>query len=74
LYILGAVPQLHSEISFDRFLVLVTRSGLQSLAGMIWIFDRLVEANILTKKEAATKLKELVARKFHFSKQSTLSY
>ncbi|PVD50404.1 hypothetical protein DC498_20000 [Terrimonas sp.] len=40
--------------------------------GMIWIFDRLVEANILTKKEAATKLKELVATNFIFQNNTSL--
>lgn len=40
--------------------------------GMIWIFDRLVEADILTKKEAATKLKELVATNFIFQNNQSL--
>ncbi len=34
--------------------------------GMIWIFDKLVEATILTKEEASLKLKELIARNFIF--------
>ena len=34
--------------------------------GMIWIFDKLVETNILTKKVAAQKLKHLVNTNFIF--------
>lgn len=40
--------------------------------GMIWIFDKLVETNILTKKEAANKLKELVAANFIFQNNKPL--
>lgn len=40
--------------------------------GMIWIFDKLVEANILTKKEAANKLKQLVATNFIFQNNKPL--
>ncbi|HRO46762.1 hypothetical protein [Agriterribacter sp.] len=40
--------------------------------GMIWIFDRLIEADILTKKEAATKLKELIATNFIFQNNQSL--
>lgn len=40
--------------------------------GMIWIFDRLVEPHILTKKEAATKLKELIATNFIFQNNPSL--
>jgi rRNA-processing protein FCF1 len=34
--------------------------------GMIWIFDTLLETSILTPKEAANKLKQLVATNFVF--------
>jgi predicted nucleic acid-binding protein len=34
--------------------------------GMIWIFDKLVEKSILTKREAVIKLKHLVAMNFIF--------
>ncbi|WP_290798245.1 PIN domain-containing protein [Flavihumibacter sp. UBA7668] len=40
--------------------------------GMIWIFDKLVEAAILTKKQAAQKLEELVATNFIFQNNKTL--
>lgn len=40
--------------------------------GMIWIFDKLVEANILSKKDAANKLKQLVATNFIFQNNKAL--
>lgn len=40
--------------------------------GMIWIFDKLVEANILSKKEAAVKLKRLVDTNFIFQNNKPL--
>lgn len=40
--------------------------------GMIWIFDKLVEANTLTKKDAANKLKQLVATNFIFQNNAPL--
>ncbi len=40
--------------------------------GMIWIFDKLVETNILSKKDAAIKLKELVATNFIFQNNQPL--
>ncbi|MDR1877508.1 MAG: hypothetical protein LBQ84_07775 [Flavobacteriaceae bacterium] len=40
--------------------------------GMIWIFDKLVEANILTKKNAANKLKQLVATNSIFQNNKPL--
>lgn len=40
--------------------------------GMIWIFDKLVEVNILTEKEAASKLKQLVATNFIFQNNQPL--
>ncbi len=40
--------------------------------GMIWIFDKLVEASILTKKEAAAKLKQLIATNFIFQNNQPL--
>lgn len=39
---------------------------------MIWIFDKLVETSILTKKEAATKLKQLVVTNFVFRNNQQL--
>ncbi|MFB5944229.1 hypothetical protein [Albibacterium profundi] len=40
--------------------------------GTIWIFDKLVEANILVKKQAASKLEELVATNFIFQNNKPL--
>lgn len=40
--------------------------------GMIWIFDKLIEANILTKKVAANKLEQLVATNFIFQNNKPL--
>lgn len=40
--------------------------------GMIWIFDKLVEANILSEKEAVHKLKQLVATNFIFQNNKSL--
>lgn len=40
--------------------------------GMIWIFDKLVESGTLTRKKAASKLKELVATNFIFQNNQPL--
>ena len=40
--------------------------------GMIWIFDRLVEASLLTPNEAANKLKQIVATNFVFRNNQPL--
>lgn len=40
--------------------------------GMIWIFDNLLEANILSEKEAVYKLKQLVATNFIFQNNKSL--
>ena len=40
--------------------------------GMIWIFDKLVETNILSKKQAALKLEELIAANFIFQNNKPL--
>ncbi len=40
--------------------------------GMIWIFDKFVETSVLTKKEAAIKLKQLVATNFIFRNNQQL--
>jgi rRNA-processing protein FCF1 len=40
--------------------------------GMIWIFDKLVEMSILTKKEAVNKLKQLVEANFAFRNNKQL--
>lgn len=40
--------------------------------GMIWIFDKFVEEMILTKKEAANKLKQLIETNFIFQNNSKL--
>ena len=40
--------------------------------GMIWIFDKLVEATRISKKEAASKLEELVASNFIFQNNKPL--
>jgi hypothetical protein len=40
--------------------------------GMIWIFDKLLEANIITPRVAATKLKQLVSTNFIFQNNKPL--
>jgi predicted nucleic acid-binding protein len=40
--------------------------------GMIWIFDNLVKDNILSKKQAALKLEELVSTNFIFQNNKPL--
>jgi len=40
--------------------------------GMIWIFDKLVEKSLLTKKEAARNLKQLTATNFKFQNNPQL--
>jgi len=40
--------------------------------GMIWIFDKLLETSVLTKKEAAIKLKQLVVTNFIFRNNQQL--
>jgi len=40
--------------------------------GMIWIFDKLVETSVLTKNEAAIKLKQLVDTNFVFRNNQQL--
>jgi len=40
--------------------------------GMIWIFDKLVEAALLSKKQMAIKLEELVANNFIFQNNKAL--
>ena len=40
--------------------------------GMIWIFDKFVETSVLTKKEAASKLTQLVATNFVFQNNQKL--
>lgn len=40
--------------------------------GMIWIFDKLLEASIITRKDAATKLKQLVSTNFIFQNNKPL--
>lgn len=40
--------------------------------GMIWIFDKLVEENILTKNDAANKLRQLVETNFIFQNNKPL--
>ena len=40
--------------------------------GMIWIFDKLLDANIISSKHAALKLEELVATNFIFQNNKPL--
>jgi predicted nucleic acid-binding protein len=40
--------------------------------GILWIFDKLIEKGILSKKEAAAKLKQLVATNFVFQNNQQL--
>jgi len=40
---------------------------------MIWIFDKLVETSALSKKDAASKLKQLVAMNFVFQNNQQLA-
>jgi hypothetical protein len=39
---------------------------------MIWIFDKLVDEDVLTKKEAAMKLKQLIEMNFIFRNNEQL--
>jgi hypothetical protein len=39
---------------------------------MIWIFDKFVEVSILTKKEAASKLKRLITSNFIYQNNPQL--
>jgi hypothetical protein len=41
--------------------------------GMIWIFDKFVETSVLTKKDAANKLTQLVATNFVFQNNQKLA-
>jgi len=41
--------------------------------GMLWVFDKLFEKTILSKKEAAAKLKQLVATNFVFRNNQQLA-
>ena len=41
--------------------------------GMIWIFDKLVETNILSKKHAVLKLEKLVETNFIFQNNKPLT-
>ena len=40
--------------------------------GMIWIFDKLIETSVLTKREAVNKLKQLVDTNFLFQNNQQL--
>jgi len=40
--------------------------------GMIWIFDKLIETSVITKKEATNKLKQLVATNLVFRNNKQL--
>jgi len=40
--------------------------------GMIWIFDKLIEANILLKNEAANRLQQLIATNFTYQNNKPL--
>ena len=53
-------------LSSDKTLRNYAKNKIIECHGMIWIFDKLVETLILTKKEAANKLTELIATNFVF--------
>ena len=47
-------------LSSDKILRTCARNKEIEYHGMIWIFDKLVEDRVLSKKEAVSKLKQLV--------------
>lgn len=53
-------------LSSDKTLRNCAKNKCIEYHGMIWIFDKLVETSVLTKKEAAIKLKQLVDTNFVF--------
>jgi rRNA-processing protein FCF1 len=59
-------------LSSDKVLRNCAKNKAIEYHGMIWIFDKLVETSVLTKKEAAIKLKQLVFTNFIFRNNQPL--
>lgn len=59
-------------LSSDKALRNCAKNKFIEYHGMIWIFDKLVESAILTKREAAHKLEQLVATNFIFRNNQQL--
>lgn len=59
-------------LSSDKILRNCAKNKSIEYHGMIWIFDKLVEISVLTKKEATNKLKQLVASNFVFQNNPKL--
>jgi hypothetical protein len=51
-------------LSRDKVLRNCAKNKAIEYHGMIWIFDKLVETSVVSPKEAASKLKQLVATNF----------
>ena len=59
-------------LSSDKTLRNYAKNKIIECHGMIWIFDKLVETSILTKKEAANKLTQLVNINYVFQNNPIL--
>ena len=71
--VLYIVDKLHdSVLSSDKVLRNCAKNKDIEYHGMIWIFDKLVETSLLTPKEAAGKLKQIVATNFVFQNNQQL--
>lgn len=59
-------------LSSDKTLRNCAKNKSVEYHGMIWIFDKFVEASVLTKKEAANKLMQLIETNFIFGNSPKL--
>jgi predicted nucleic acid-binding protein len=59
-------------ISSDKTVRNVAKNNVIEYHGMIWIFDRLIENNSISKMEAAAKLKQLITTNLVFQNNKEL--
>ena len=59
-------------LSSDKILRNCAKNKGVECHGMIWIFDKLIETSVLTKREAVNKLKQLVDTNFVFQNNQQL--
>ena len=59
-------------LSSDKILRNYAKNKGVECHGMIWIFDKLIEMSVLTKREAVNKLKQLVDTNFVFQNNQQL--
>ena len=59
-------------LSSDKLVRNSAKNNAIDYHGMIWIFDQLVEKNLITKQEAVTKLKQLVTTNIVFQNNKEL--